>query len=65
MPVTEENIWLLDMIEDLKTMRDELRERDVNCGQALTKARYFMTIALETLFDYAQFLSGEAVMGMD
>jgi hypothetical protein len=65
MPVTEDHIWLLDMMESLKAMRDELTERDVNCGQVLTRARYHMTIALETLFDYEQFLSGEAVMGMD
>ena len=29
MPVTEEHIWLLDMMEDLKVMRDELREREM------------------------------------
>ena len=64
MPVTEEYIWLLDMMESLKAMRDELRNKDEG-GQVLQKARYHMTLALETLFDYEQFLSGDAIIGMD
>jgi len=64
MPVTEENIWLLDMIEDLRRIKDELAPREPN-SQRLRTAKYHIVIALETLFDHEQFLSGEAVMGMD